>query len=108
MGSKQHSAIFLFIREHRYFLGAVYAVIYLRWFGLLEKTITADSRVCIMPCSADDLPSDLHPVPQRDRPADPGSPRNRNLFPAPQPDSVRGYDDQRFPKHPRLQFPDRE
>ena len=55
MGSKQHSAIFLFIREHRYFLGAVYAVIYLRWFGLLEKTITADSRICIMHCSADDL-----------------------------------------------------
>ena len=53
MGSKQHSAIFLFIREHRYFLGAVYAVIYLRWFGLLEKTITADSRICIMHCSAD-------------------------------------------------------
>ncbi len=51
----QYSRLFLMIREHRYLLGTLYAMLYLNWFRFLEETVTPDSRIHIMRCAADDL-----------------------------------------------------
>jgi len=55
MNYVHHSRLFLLIREHRYLLGSLYAVFYLSWFRLLERTVTPESRICIMHCGADDI-----------------------------------------------------